>query len=304
MSTELRKDLKNLSTYSYLGSSTSRVNWLELKGDDHQSLSNEVIMRAVTYIIERRYIQTGDIPLLARVFNSDRTQTKQLLDKATQRIAAKAGITDAKFIARLTSLLADEKNLVTSFEAYLQTTPQYKKLIKEQKPVNGDADGPEKNMSAVKLIVQPQIEKIVHLRLGFGGTPQLDVQLALSAKPDGTNGKWNAKDRTVTWKGALTKRDGKTTFLPEICFALWSEPAEKFQRAHFGKIIISGQTLMNYCMWRQGLTAHEAKLWATVLLKHKPGQDLEAAVKAAADPDKPMPYIKEGLKLLQSDVKE
>ena len=33
--------------------------------------------------------------------------------------------------------------------------------------------------------------------------------------------------------------------------------------------------------------------------KHKAGQDLEVAVKAAVDPNKPMPYLQEGLNILE-----
>ena len=302
MNTELRKDLKNLSVYSYLAACTSRLNWLELKKGDSDTLAGEVLARVVAYIIERQYIEPSDVPLFKRIFTADEAQAKKLLDKALKHIVPKAGITDAKFIANLASLLTDEKKLEASLEAYLQTTPQYKKIIKERKPANGDAA--DEGTSAVKLVFVAQLKKIVHLRLDFGGTPRLEIQLALPAEPAGTNGKWNAKERTVTWKGSLTKRDGKTTFLPEICYALWPGPDEKFQKAHFGKVILTGEPLLNYCLWRKGLADDEAKLWDAVLMKHKPGEDLEAAVKAAADPNKPMPYIEEGLKLLQKALKK
>ncbi|MBL7222044.1 MAG: hypothetical protein ISS69_18190 [Phycisphaerae bacterium] len=303
MDTELRKDLKNLSVYSYLASGTSRLNWLELKKGDSDTLAQEVLARVVAYIIERKYIEPSDAPLLRRGF-AEKPQTRKLLEKVLKRIAAKAGITDVKFIARLGSLLHDTEKLDVSFEAYIRTTPQYKKLFKEQKPANSDADLPDKDTSAVSLVIQPLLEKAVHIRLNFGGTPRLDIQLTLPGSPDMTNGKWNAKERTVTWKGLLTARGGDTTVLPEICYALWSKPDEKFQKARFGKVILTSQPLMNYCTWRQGLSADEAKLWDAVLMKHKPGKDLETAVEAAADPNKPMPYIEEGLRLLQNAAKE
>jgi len=303
MNTELRKDLKNLSVYSYLATSTTRLNWLELKKGDSDTLGQEVLARVVAYIIERKYIEPSDAPVLRRGF-AEKPQTRKALEKVLKRIATKAGITDAKFIARLGSLLDDTKKLDVSFEAYIRTTPQYKKLFKEQKPANGDADVPDKDTSAVSLVVQPLFEKAVHIRLNFGGTPRLEIQLSLPGRPDMTNGKWNAKERTVTWKGLLTARGGDTTVLPEICYALWSKPDEKFQKARFGKVLLTGQTLMNYCTWRQGLSADEAKLWDAVLMKHKPGKNLAAAVEAAADPNKPMPYIREGLNILEKALEK
>ena len=303
MDTELRKDLKNLSAYSYLAAGTSRLNWLKLKKSNSDTLPQEILARIVAYIIERKYIEPSDAPLLKRV-SADKTRFRKLLDKVLNRTSVKAGITDTKFIAQLASLLGDNEKLTASFDAYLQTTPQYKKLIKERKPANGDTDAPDADTSPARLVVQPLLEKAVHLRLDLGGTPRLEVQLALPDRPVSTNGKWDAKERTVTWKGSLTKRDGDTTFLPEICYALWSEPDEKFQKAHFGKVILTAQPLMNYSLWRKGLDTDEAKQWDAVLMKLKGGESLEAAVKAAANPNKPMPYIEEGLKLLQDALKK
>jgi len=303
MDTELRKDLKDLSAYSYLASGTSRLNWLELKKEDSDTLAQEVLARVVVYIIERKYIDLSDAPLLRRVA-AEKAQLEKLLDKSIKRIALKAGITDAKFVAKLVSLLSDGKRLDASFEAYLRTTPQYKNLVKDRKPVKGDADAPEEDISASELVVQPLLEKIIHLRLDFGGATRIEVQLVLPAKPAITNGKWNAKERAITWKGTLTARDGDTTFLPEICYALWGKPDEKFQKAHFGKVILIDEQLLDYCTWRQGLTDDEAKLWDAVLMKHKAGEDLEAAVETAVDPDQPMPYLQEGLQILQNAIEE
>jgi hypothetical protein len=302
MDTELRKDLKNISAYSYLLSSTSRLNWLDATKDDQEILGQEVMARVVAYIIERRYIETSDIPFLKRHFSLDEE------DKAAQamilnRIAAKAGITDSKFIARLTSMLTDRNNLETSFNAYIQTTPQYKKLIKElikgQKLANAEPYAPQQDTQASERVVKPLLEKAVHIQfLGGWDVSRLDIQLTLPVKPAITNGKWNAKDRTVKWNGKLTKRNEATTFLPEICYALWYEPDEKFQTARFGKTILSGKQLMNYCLWRNGLTADKAKLWDAKMMKFKPGDSLDEA-----DSDKPTPYT-EGLGLLRDALKE
>ncbi|MDP6637276.1 MAG: hypothetical protein QGG42_20455 [Phycisphaerae bacterium] len=298
MDTELRKDIKNLCTYAYLGSSTSQLNWLDAKKHDKNTLGYEILARVAAYLIEREYIEPADLPFLRRV-TSDQLQADKLLNKALARIAAKAKITDAKFIARLGSLLTDQDKTEASFEAYLRTTSQYKKAVKELKPPVGDE---KKEAQARDIVMKPLLEKAVPLRidLGLGNTQRVEIELVLPAKPTYTNGKWNPKSGAVTWKGPLTKRREKTPFLPEICYALWSKPNEKFQKARFGKVFLSGDRLMNYCLWRRGLAADEAKHWDAVLLKHKPGQDLEASIKTS---DKPMPYLLEGLKLLQQAMK-
>jgi hypothetical protein len=293
--TELRKDFKNVSAYSYLFSNPSRLNWAEVKKDDQDMQANEVIARVTAYVIERGYVKPSDVPLIKRTLNSEKA-----LKPILKRVTAKAGITDKKFIERLALLLSDAGNLEASFESYLKTTPQYKKLIKEQKPADVDANGKSNAPSAVELVINPLFKRAVHfqLDLGFGSTYRLDLRLTLPVKPSSTNGKWNAKDRTVTWKGKLTKRDGPTTFLPEICYALWSKPDEKFQTAHFGKVILTDESLMNYSLWREGLNANEAKRWDARMMKFKPGDSLDLA-----DSGKPTPYT-EGLTMLRDALKE
>ena len=298
MDTELRKDLKNLSVYSYLLSNPSRLNWMDSKKDDQDIQQQEVLGRVVAYLIERGYFEPSQTAFLRRAMSSG-NDPKAVLGKALLTVEAKAKIPNKKLIPHLAALLANKEKLETSLDAYLRTTPLYKKIIKEKKP--SDDKDEKKETSPTKLVLKPMLERAVHIRLEFfASSSRLDLQLALHAKPDVTNGKWNAKEKTVTWKGSLTGRDGNTTFLPEICYALWTQPDEKFQTAKFGKVILTGEKLMNYSLWRNGLTDDEAKIWDAALSKHKPGQDLDAA----SDSAKPTPYISEGVKLLQEAMKE
>jgi hypothetical protein len=292
MDTKFRKDLKNISVYSYLAFNPSKLNWIDaLKEGDHEIQTHEIALRAAAYIVERGYLEPDELPPVQRALQSnDVDRLKIILNRMIKR---QTGITNTKFLARLVSLVPDEKKSNTSFEAYIAKTPEYKKLADQA----GDS---KKKTSAVKLVLQPLIEKIFCIRLGFGGTPKLEVQLAAPGRPTATNGKWNQKERTITWKGVLTKRDEKTTSLPEICYAIWSQPDEKFQKAHFGKVILTAKSLGEYCLWRQGLDAEEAKLWDTMIGEHKPGQDLETAIQTATDPNKPMPYFEQGLRILQN----
>jgi hypothetical protein len=287
-------------------SNPSRLNWLEGKKNNKEPQQQEILARAAAYIFERGYIEPRDIPLLQRGLSSgDDDQAEKMIKKLLTRMSAQAGITDAKFISRLASLLIDHNYIERSFKAYLQTTPQYKKLIKDRKPAKDDADEDSMLTSARRLLFDDQFKKAIHFHLDiFGSGARLELQLTLPVTPDIANGKWNPKQRTIAWKGPLTSRDGKTTTLPEICYALWSEPNEKFQKARFGKTILSGKKLMDYCIWREVLSDDEAKLWDAVLMKHKPGTDLKAAVKTAIGSDKPMPYIKKGVDMLTNALRE
>ena len=304
MNTKLRKDLKNVSVYTYLAFNPSRLNWLEVKEENEETIGQEAMARAVAYLIEREYVKPSDIPLLRRSFSPEEGP-KKLIETILKRLASKARITDTRFVAKLTALLTDEEKLERSFEAYIRTTPQYKNALKSEERSTGDDpdDGPSK--PAAELVIMPLLERIIHFRLNlFGGSSRLDMQLALPGKPVFTNGKWNAKSGTVTWKGELTARTDKTNFLPEICYALWAEPNIKFQKAHFGKVILHGQELMNYCLWRQGLTPAQAKIWNAILDKHKPGQSLQDAARSVSVPEEAKDYLQQGAELLLNAMKE
>ncbi|MCP4375060.1 MAG: hypothetical protein GY794_02595 [bacterium] len=295
MDTKFRKDLKNISAYSYLAFNTSRLNWIDvLKEGDHEVQTHETILRAAAYLVERGYLETDELPLVQRAMNSrEKDRAERTLKMILIRIFKRqTGITNTKFLTRLEKILTDRD----TFEAYIAKTPEYKKLA-------GQAGDSKEKAAATQLVLKPMIEKILCLRLDFGGTPKLEVQLLTPDKPIATNGKWNQKERTITWKGVLTKRDKKTTSLPEICYAIWSRPDETFQEAHFGKVILTAKSLGEYGLWRQGLGDDEAKLWDTVISKHKPGQDLKTALQTATDPNKPSPYFKQGLQILQNAMK-
>jgi hypothetical protein len=298
LDTELRKDLKNISVYSYMLSSPSRLSWMDSEKADQENQQAEVLARVAAYLIERDYVKPDQLPLLRRHMTSG-SDPKAGLMLVLKSLGAKAKLPNEKLIVRLAALLTDEQKFENTFRDYLKTTPQYKKAVKELKPADGD--GKNREPSPDKLVLQPLFEKAVHFNIQFGSRT-LDLQLAVSAKPDATNGKWNAKDGLVTWKGALSERDKPTTALPEVCYAVWSEPNEKFQTATFGKVVLSGKDLMDYCVWRKGLNADEAKVWDSVLAKHKPGKDLEAELKAALGADKALGYLEDGLKLLADDA--
>jgi len=299
LNTELRKDLKNISVYSYMLSNPSRLNWMNAEKRDEENQQAAILARVAAYLLEREYVKPDQLPLLRRHMTAGPDPKAGLL-LVLKSIEAKAKIPNKKLIVRLAAVLADEQKLERTFQDYLKTTPQYKKAIKKLKTVNSEPSSRE--ASPEKLVVQPLLEKAVHFNIQFGSRT-LDLQLAVSAKPDATNGKWNAKDGLVTWKGSLSERDKPTTLLPEVCYAVWSEPNAKFQTATFGKVILSGKDLMDYCVWRKGLSDDEAKLWDAVLSRHKPGKDLEAELKAALGADKTLGYLEEGLKLVGDNAK-
>jgi len=89
--------------------------------------------------------------------------------------------------------------------------------------------------------------------------------------------------------------------LPAFAYAMWSVPNEVAQRERFGQTLLTGQPLLEYCLWRGGLTAEESAAWDKQLADCQPGnlkeklssfpqlprEQLEAALKARAPARKP-----------------
>jgi hypothetical protein len=64
-----------------------------------------------------------------------------------------------------------------------------------------------------------------------------------------------------------------------LCFALWSVPHERFQRDHFGRVILTGGNLARYVMWYNTLNKDEADEWDGVLSALKPGADIAGTLR-------------------------
>jgi hypothetical protein len=109
-----------------------------------------------------------------------------------------------------------------------------------------------------------------------GGADHLIVRLALPNMPYRTNGKW--KDGLVTWDADL----GVDRALPMICYAIWSHPDADFQTMHFGRVILEGDELTQYCAWRNCLDDKTTRDWELFLTGLKPGENIKARIESFA----------------------
>jgi len=309
--TEFRKDIRNLSVYTFMAANASRVNWLKAKeSQGRDRLQEEVYARVLAYFLERKYFTPDDVPVLRRAIGPNATASAKAIGRIVARIAAKAGIAggDGKLAARIAALLADSEKSTESMWAYLEKTPEHREQLKKWKA--NDAGEADSKPSPLKVL-QDKLSRIIHFRLNlFDDSARVEVELAASAKPVYTNGRWNADDSTVTWAAPLTKRNEETAYLPEICYAAWAEPDKKFQKKHFGRTILTDQQLINYCTWREGLSADEAKQWDALLGSLKPGKGLKPALEKfdesiddSAAPTPARTYLKDGVGLLLEALK-
>jgi hypothetical protein len=268
---DLRRDLQNLAVYL----------WAHQATEDSQTPPNgEFLVRAAQYFCERGYFSPQDIPSLLRVLSDG--DPRLLLGHIQRFLASKMGIAKDQPIPASLGFLGDLPRLTASLGKYARSTEPLRKRLAAAKPQKQNKAGSKETMPArededsiTQLILEPALDMVGFQLNIFGGSVRsLNLRLICAEKPYATNGKWNDKLAAATWDRSLDA-DRKA---PVVCFAFWSTPDVSFQKAHFGKLLLTGEGLAQYAIWRGLLTPTEAKEWDRFIDGLKPGPNLEAAV--------------------------
>ena len=258
---KLRQDMRNLVIYTALG---ERLN--EFK----PNAAEEMGVRMFQYLAERGYFKIERLPELAAAWYRGQVSDKaeELMALVQRLVARELGIDDSKPVPKELDFLADTEKAAASLSDYLRTTPEFTKLM-----VESDAkDPPGIKPEPLTMLTDVLLTEIIQLELGTDD--RVTVRLVVPAKPFATNGEW--KQGRVLWlKKAVKGKSG----LPTFAYAYWSEPDEKFQKKHFGKVVLEGQNLGEYVLWRSGLSKQEGIEWDDFLKGLKIGKPDEVLEK-------------------------
>ena len=256
LDTEFRQDLKNLTLYSWAG---------EISSAYHHEAGEEFIVRFGQYLSERGYLKVEDAAgLVQLVADGEAAPVLRLVQKF---LAEKLGVPPAGPLPKPLALLTDRPHLEKSWDNYLAGTGAYRARLRQwqqEKKLKPDLEKPRPDVVLGDLVGQ---------LVSFGPSGEEDhltVRLGLTAAPDHTNGTWDEARRQVVWKSNLES----TNRLPAFCYASWSHPSETFQREHFGRVILNGDELLKYSLWRSGLAATQSDEWEKLLLALHPGDAL------------------------------
>jgi hypothetical protein len=107
-----------------------------------------------------------------------------------------------------------------------------------------------------------------------GDADHLTVKLVLKHAPDHSNGKW--QDGQVVWDIELPPNRP----LPALCYANWNNPDDQFQPAHFGRVLLAGDELTKYNLWRNALAQADGQAWDAFLAGLQPSPDLKQKIQA------------------------
>src|ERR1035437_2443998 len=265
LNVDLRRDLKNLSSYWWEG---------EMVNSYKTNASEEFAVRFGQYLFERGYFTIGEIPGMIGDISG---HPQALLHRMQRLVARKMGVPDTEPVSASLVFLGDEAMLEKSFTNYLAGTDAYHAKLKqweEDKKLNPDAKQPEPS-----AVMGDAVENLVDFAL-LGGQPNhLAVQLSLPSPPTHSNGRWDAALKQVVWKSDIFSRTN-ATHLPFSCYASWVQADEEFQKAHLGKVLLTGDELTQYCLWRSGQDAQHGGEWDAFLARLKPGTGLKEKLDA------------------------
>lgn len=252
----LRPDLKNLMIYFWLSN---------VLPEYKSSAFEEIVMRMKHYAIERGYLSTKEMHLLTE---ADQEQGLRLF---RQLVTDKMGYSLPGMVAERLVFLSDSKHAEDSIARYIRTTDFFKQAWEEKKREENDpnAEPPEIN---VDDFITHDID--LEFDLFSWSNRKIEVKLACKNEPFETNGEWDEQASQVVWRSSIAGDEN----LPTFFYASSSDPNREYQEEHFGEVVLSGETLAEYCTWRENLGEGKGKEWDSFILSLNPSEDLEEQV--------------------------
>lgn len=290
LDTDFRRDVKNMSMYELM---------LQTSSATRSEAPEEFAVRFGQYLTEHGYLQMADMPAVFALAAND---PKPLMQRIQRLVASKMGIPRNMPIPQSLAFLSDADKIEQSWDKYLMTTDAYRAVLRRWKKekliyeihvaeqrvqgfynarsrTNALPAAPKKPSSSVA--VQEIYGELMPL-YSFMDNIQHDhvtVRLSLPSAPVRSNGRWNAERKQVVWESNLESSDASEKGrVPSFCYASWSVPDEAAQRRHFGRVLLSGEELTQYCLWRAGLDEKEANEWDTLLAGLLPGDELKEKI--------------------------
>jgi hypothetical protein len=257
---DFRHDLKNLGAYWWEG---------ELVNAYRTNAAEEFAVRFGQYLLERAYFKIGEIPDLFKAESENYPQA--LVPRIQRLVARKMGVPETERVPASLAFLADETMTEKSFDKYLASTDLYRAKLKqweEDKKLKPDTKQPEPSE-----LVGDAIGDLVDFNL-FGPQPDhLTVRLSLPSSPVHSNGRWDEALKQVVWETDLNERTN-ATHVPFSCYASWAQPDREYQKKHFGKVVLTGDELTQYCLWRSGQNTQQGGEWDAFVASLQPGSGL------------------------------
>lgn len=295
---DFRKDVHNLVLMNWTANGlmelTPQTDFKQAAAPQAEVGRQVMLVRMLQYLMERGYFTRSQVPMVWRSGDSGDAPSP-LLGLIQRLMATKMGVPADQPVPQSLARLVDPefKTAEASLKRYLEGTPEYRELLRqwqEKRKAEAQAEPPKvERVEPKQPESPPDPMNVLQLSEILGDARDgslLAVSLATGLQPWLTNGVWEAKEGKVQW---VCELPGETAW-PRLLTAMWSQPEEVFQKEHFGQVVLSGENLHWFCMWRRGLTEAEGKQWDAFVAALKPGPELKGLLSAfrfAGEPTQP-----------------
>jgi len=236
---DFRQDLRNVTAFFLV--SHSRPN--EDADEDETPAAEKServpdghpLLRVAQYCIERGYLSPAELTLLT--VDDEKREVEVL--RLARRMLGKSAKLSPQEADKAFAFLAPTKECEESWRDYLRTTPEYARLLSTWKKSKKPSESEPDPMKVVEQLIMPTLVDPALLPAG----DLVRVSLKTRARPYLLNGEYDAHESTVNWSGSLSPSGYG---LPLLCTAAWSVPDEKFQTAHFGRVVLKGKKLAQF----------------------------------------------------------
>jgi hypothetical protein len=252
----IRHDFKNIAIYLWLSN---------IMPEYENTNSEEILTRIMQYVIERGYLSPKQMYLLAANYG---VNDEQILRLMRQWIANKMDYSSPQILTKRLGFLSDAKRAEESVEQYIRTTDFFAKAWEAKKLQDNDPNAEQPQIDVGEFILH---DIDFEFDLFSWSDSKVEVKLACTNEPFDTNGQWDKRANHVVW---LSKIAGDEK-LPTFFYASWSDPNDKYQEEHFGRVVLSDEALAQYCIWRDNLDEAKGKEWGSFVLSLNPNEDLE-----------------------------
>ena len=269
---DLRRDLKNLGAYCWEG---------QLASGYKTNADEELTVRYGQYLLERGYFTIGEIPALFRGVSGNDPQA--LLHQIQRLVVRKMGVPETEPVPASLAFLADESMMEQSFDKYLAGTDFYRAKLKqweEDKKLKPDLKQPEPSE-----VANDAVGELVTFDL-FGKADHLVVRLSLPSSPVHSNGRWDEALKQVVWETGIEDRTDASHF-PIFCYASWAQADQEYQKRHFGRVVLTGDELTQYCLWRSSQDKQAGDEWDAFVASLQLGSGLVERIDAFRFPGEP-----------------
>jgi len=259
-----RRDLKNFSEYWWAG---------QLVNGYKTNAAEEFGVRIGQYLFEHGYFTLGELPSLVKDISGG--DSKALMRLIQRLVARKMGVPEAASVPASLVFLADDTVMENSLDKYIAGTDFYRAALKKWKAEKKRTPDlkPLQTKDVASDVLDEMVSGLVDFTMFSDGEPDhLTVRLSLPSAPDHSNGRWDDAVKQEVWDSFIEGGGGtNAVHLPVTCYANWIRADEGFQKAHIGKAAVTGDKLLEYCLWRSSLDVQRGGEWDTFLANLQPG---------------------------------